>query len=171
MPFCSGRTDAVDGSGSEYLSPNLDGSASASQVKQRIKISGLTRREFVVLSARLRSPLQQMRLGYNGSYTSDPTLLSNLYFVSLLNDKWVKYDIPETGMTQYRAKGVDDRFMVPIDLLNVFEAEYLAIAQSYASDANLFHVEFAAAWTKLMNIDRFDGPVGNLCEQFNLNYN
>ncbi len=37
------------------------------------------------------------------------------------------------------------------------------IAEEYASDEALFLQEFTDTWVKLMNIDRFDGPAGNLC--------
>ena len=41
-----------------------------------------------------------------------------------------------------------------------------AEAQAFASDDTLFKSEFAAAWTKVMNSDRFHGPTGNLCPAF-----
>ena len=37
------------------------------------------------------------------------------------------------------------------------------IAEEYASDEALFLQEFTDTWVKLMNIDRFDGPAGSLC--------
>ena len=39
-----------------------------------------------------------------------------------------------------------------------------ASAQDFAADAALFRSEYRAAWTKLMNADRFDGPARNLCD-------
>jgi catalase (peroxidase I) len=37
-------------------------------------------------------------------------------------------------------------------------------AQEYASDNGAFLHAFAGAWAKLMNADRFDGPVRNACD-------
>lgn len=37
------------------------------------------------------------------------------------------------------------------------------MVQEYAADNNLFVTEFAAAWTRLVTIDRFNGPLGNVC--------
>ena len=57
-------------------------------------------------------------------------------------------------------------FMRPVDLLFRTDAELGAIAQEFAADDALFRAEFAAAWTKLINADRFDGPTGNLCAAY-----
>jgi catalase (peroxidase I) len=38
-----------------------------------------------------------------------------------------------------------------------------AIAKEYAADNAKFLKAFAAAWTKLMNADRFKGPAGSVC--------
>lgn len=51
------------------------------------------------------------------------------------------------------------------DMFLKFDAPMLAIVQEFASDNNLFMNEFRDAWTKLMNADRFDGPVNNLCNK------
>lgn len=53
--------------------------------------------------------------------------------------------------------------MTPVDLAIRFENDYLAIAQTFASDNSKFISSFASAWTKVMNSDRYDGPVNNLC--------
>jgi len=52
---------------------------------------------------------------------------------------------------------------VPTDGMLNADPELQAIAQSYASDGELFHKEMALAWAKLMNADRFDGSAANLC--------
>ena len=31
-------------------------------------------------------------------------------------------------------------------------------------DEEIWREDFAAAWTKLMNVDRFNGPTGNVCQ-------
>ena len=38
------------------------------------------------------------------------------------------------------------------------------VSQQYADDNEMFLEEFATAWQKLSKIDRFDGPLGNLCD-------
>ncbi len=44
------------------------------------------------------------------------------------------------------------------------DATLLAIAQDFATDNDVFLKEFAAAWTKVMNADRFSGPASNVCD-------
>ena len=41
--------------------------------------------------------------------------------------------------------------------------ELLAVAQEYAADEGLFLTNYARAWTKMMNADRFKGPAGSVC--------
>jgi len=160
LPWCPGRTDAVDGTGSEALQPLQNYSATIDQLRAHARLMRITDREMVVLSGRLRSPAQMTRSGFNGSFSINPTLLNNQYFITLLNEVWEPQVVP-AGI-QYKAVG-KDLFMLPSDLALRWDADCLAIAQEYASDNDLFVREFQAAWNKVMIADRFDGPTGNLC--------
>lgn len=53
--------------------------------------------------------------------------------------------------------------MTSDDLVIKYNTTWLAVAQEFAADKVGFHDHFASAWTKLMNADRFDGPLRNLC--------
>lgn len=55
-------------------------------------------------------------------------------------------------------------YMTPSDMVIKRDRELAAIAKEYATDKHLFVREFAAAWTKVMNADRFKGPAGNECD-------
>merc|ERR1711881_689502 len=66
----------------------------------------------------------------------------------------------------YRAEGGVDSYITRSDFLLTLEPTFAAAAQDFATDNDLFLDEFAHAWTKVMNADRFDGPAGNLCEPF-----
>eukprot|EP01126_Amoeba_proteus_P054086 TRINITY_DN6626_c0_g2_i13.p1 TRINITY_DN6626_c0_g2~~TRINITY_DN6626_c0_g2_i13.p1 ORF type:complete len:649 (-),score=90.37 TRINITY_DN6626_c0_g2_i13:179-2125(-) len=161
--FCGGRTDASDGSGSQALQPVGEYSPTMDRMHILSDQMGLSDREFVVLSARLRSPTQVSRIGYYGSWTYNISVLSNEYFQTLLNSVWVAEEVPSSGKTVYSSDDGSEIFMLPFDLNLRWDSAYLAIAQEYASDPDLFLTEFRSAWTKLMNADRFDGPIGNLC--------
>jgi len=163
--FCGGRTDASDGSGSAMLQPNGNYSVDFNQIRRDAQLLGLTEREIVALAARLRSPGQMGRTGFFGSYTSDPTSLSNEYFNTLLSETWVPFTVPSSGNIEYLAQGTQNVYMTLYDLNLRWDATFLAIAQEYAADSTLFLGEFQRAWTKLMNIDRFDGPTGNVCKK------
>ena len=97
----------------------------------------------------------------DGVLTQKPGTLSNDFFVNLLDmgtqwkaspgdkDKYKGYD-RNTGAPQWTATRVD--------LVFGSNAQLRAIAEVYASaDAGKkFAHDFVAAWTKVMNLDRFD---------------
>jgi catalase-peroxidase len=124
--------------------------------------------ELVVLSANLRSPKQQSRAGYEGIWGQNAATFSNEYFKYLLSETWTKYQVTASGKQQYVSESSTGHaiYMLPTDLNLRFQADFKAIAQDYASDETLFMNDFAAAWTKLMTMDRFDGPTGNLCKPY-----
>jgi len=121
--------------------------------------------------ARLRSPARQTLLGFSGSYTQDPTVLSNEYFSVLLGNTWEphtsalgKPEFVAVSSTSLAASAADSDdidgslplYMLPSDLALVHDPELLAIAEEYASDSMAFLGEFFNAWSKVVNADRFD---------------
>ncbi len=54
--------------------------------------------------------------------------------------------------------------MLKQDLYFKDDPRLAMVSKEYASNNKLFLTHFAKAWTKLSNIDRFDGPFRNLCE-------
>jgi len=166
LSFCGARTDASDGTGSNFLPPNGNYSASFFDNQLEMLRLNLTAAEFVALSAKPRSPAQMGRQGYFGSWTTDPSVSSNQYFITLLTEIWKPYIVPGTGKSQWKAQG-KELFMVTSDLNIKWETTFLAYAQEFAANNNYFLDTFARAWTKVMNIDRFDGPGGNYCDNLN----
>jgi len=162
LPFCGGRTDATDSTGSGYLSPQTNYSLSIAGVRGLAALQGLSLQEAVVLAARLRSPGQMARIGYSGTYAANVSSLSNGYFTTLLGQTWTAVTVPGSGETQYQAQG-QQVFVTPADMALAWDPDLLAISQQYAANNTLFLSDFAAAWTKLMNADRFAGPAGNVC--------
>jgi len=163
--FCGGRTDASDGTGSELILPNgnVDFTAYYSMRDQ----IGLTDVEAVALMGKPRSASQMYRLGYYGTWSWNPQTLDNSYFVTLVSETWDEFVVPVTGNKEYKARG-KELYILPMDISLRWDANTLAIAQDFASDNNYFMAQFIAAWTKVMNIDRFDGPFGNLCDKMKL---
>ena len=153
--FCGGRTDALDGSGSESLN-QLNYPNKIAEFKDRKTLMGLTNREMVALQAQIRSRESQLKLGYNGSWMGGAW--GNDYYKILLNEKWIPVSNKEA-----KAENNANIFMISSDLVMLYDAPLLAIVQEYASDNNLFLKEFKTAWTKIMNSDRFDGPINNVC--------
>ena len=175
LPFCPGRSDALSSdNGAAFLNPptSLNYSATIDQIEQHLKISGLTANETVALQARPRSGQLMTKLGFHGgTYTTTPNVLSNQYFVTLLNGwdaaNWTTVHSPqqeyELGTSAAYKQPV---YATPSDLNVIYDQDLQPFAMQYASDNNLFLNTFAAAWTKLVSLDRFNGPTGNLCPQY-----
>lgn len=165
--FCGGRTDAADGVGSEYLAPRASAATDSADVwMNEIGIKGVSVREWVALVGGGHSlgQMHKSRSGYEGSWTQDPTQINHNYFRSLLTEKWEKHSVDGTQNVQYKAVG-KELYMLKSDLALRFTPGFAAVAQDFASDNNLFLQEFSAAWTRMMNADRFDGPTGNVCDR------
>lgn len=97
--------------------------------------------------------------------------LNNEYFRNLFAETWSQ--IGSDASTQYKATirgGTDseeqDIYALGTDLQLRWEPSFAAIGQEYASNEDVFLRDFSAAWTKWMQIDRFDGPTGNVCGEF-----
>jgi catalase (peroxidase I) len=129
-------------------------------------------------AAAVFSPAHQLLLGFSGTWALQPKItLSNNYFKLLMGLDWTKRS--GFGREEYMASGEDAArvlnlefdfemegqsvYMTPEDLVIKQDTAFAAIARSYAVDNQLFLSEFAAAWTKVMNADRFKGPAGNVC--------
>jgi len=96
-----------------------------------------------------------------GVFTKRPETLTNDFFVNLLdmNTKWEKskrcehfYEGTDYGSGEMKWKGAS------VDLVFGSNSELRAIAEVYACDdaQEAFIRDFAAAWNKVMNLDRFD---------------
>lgn len=51
------------------------------------------------------------------------------------------------------------------DIVLLEDPEFSALVKEYAADNTKFLADFKAAWTKVMNADRFKGPTGSVCEE------
>jgi len=165
MPFCGGRTDAADGAGWDHLEPRLNGSTTDTlfDLMESMRLLGMTAREMIALHGGGHSlgQMHQNRSGYQGSWTTQPTRLSNEYFHNLAYEHYEAYTQPDSGLTQYRSSnGLN---ALHTDLLYKWDPALMAVVQEYASDNDVFLHEFGHAWSKLMNADRFSGPAGNVC--------
>jgi catalase-peroxidase len=97
----------------------------------------------------------------HGVFTQRPGVLTNDFFVSLLD---MSTEWKATTGDQELFEGRDRKTNAPkwtatrVDLLFGSSSELRALAEVYASaDAHAkFVQDFVAAWTKVMNLDRFD---------------
>jgi len=175
VPFSPGRTDAsqaetdvhsfapmeptADGF-RNYLRKGLEASA-AELLVDRANLLTLTAPEMTVLVGGLRALGANFGQSNHGVFTKRPGTLTNDFFVNLLDmsTKWQKSPTTEGVLEGHdRASGELKWTGTVVDLVFGSNAQLRAVAEVYASsDAHgAFVCDFVAAWTKVMNLDRFD---------------
>lgn len=175
VPFSPGRTDATqewtDAESFAPLEPAADGFRnyrgkgnrlpSEHLLVDRANLLNLSAPEMTVLVGGLRvlgANYQQSPLGV---FTSAPGSLTNDFFVNLLatGTEWKPTSATaETFEGRDRATGEVKWTGSRVDLVFGWNSELRAIAEVYASDdaREKFVQDFAAAWAKVMNLDRYD---------------
>jgi catalase-peroxidase len=173
VPFTPGRMDATqeqtDVESFKPLEQTADGFRNYSRGKQfmqpeedlvnRAQLLTLTAPEMTVLVGGLRVLGANAGGSKHGVLTAKPETLSNDFFVNLL-DMNTEWQPPKDGVYEGRdrkskaAKWTGTR----VDLIFGSHAQLRAISEVYgSSDAKeKFVKDFVAAWTKVMNLDRFD---------------
>jgi len=86
--------------------------------------------------------------GYSGSWTAAPFTWSNQFFINLLSDNWT-YSNATSPKFQYDSGSL---MMLPSDMSLRHDTNFLARAHAYATNESLFTADFAAAFTKLINL-------------------
>ncbi|NDD93238.1 catalase-peroxidase, partial [bacterium] len=141
-------------SDASYLSP-------AEAMVDRANMLSLTVPEMTVLVGGLRALDANSGQVKHGVFTSRPGVLSNDFFVNLLDmsTKWEK-SVQAEGLYEGkdRKTGKVKWTATPVDLLFGSHSELRAIAEVYAADdaSARFVKDFVKAWNKVMTLDRFD---------------
>ena len=174
VPFSPGRTDATqdqtDVESFAVLEPKADGfrnhtepgfeDAAAELLVDKAQLLTLTAPEMTVLVGGLRVLGANTGSSKHGVFTTRPETLSNDFFVNLLDmgTVWQK-SAGAAGVLEGRARaGGAARWTATVaDLVFGSNSQLRALAEVYAqSDAQpRFVHDFAAAWAKVMNLDRF----------------
>jgi catalase-peroxidase len=173
--FAPGRTDAsqeqTDANAFAVLEPTADGfrnyirkgleGSAAELLLDRAQLLTLTAPELTVLIGGLRVLGANFGGSQLGVFTKRPGALTNDFFVNLLdmNTKWQKSG-KSTGTLEGRDRKTGEvRWTgTVVDLVFGSNSQLRALAEVYASsDSEKAFVEaFVTAWTKVMNLDRFD---------------
>jgi catalase-peroxidase len=179
IPFAPGRTDAsqekTDVSSFAPLEPIADGfrnyvrqgqeEAVAELLVDKANLLTLTAPEMTVLVGGLRVLDANFGQTKHGVFTKRPGTLTNDFFVNLLdmNTKWQKSTSPEgvsKGVLEGRDRSTGELKWTGtvVDLVFGSNSQLRALAEFYAtSDSEQAFVnDFVAAWSKVMNLDRFD---------------
>ena len=175
LPFTPGRTDAsskqTDVASFAALEPAADGfrnwfgkdaaMSPAEMLVDKANLLTLTVPEMTALVGGMRALNANAGGAAHGVLTSKPGTLSNDFFVNLLDmsTAWSK-SASEEGVYdgKDRKTGAAKWTATPVDLAFGSNSELRAVAEVYASAGGQerFVKEFAQAWTKVMNLDRFD---------------
>ena len=173
VPFTPGRTDATqemtDVQSVAFLEPTSDGfrnffakkndAPAEEQLLDRAHRLTLTAPEMTVLVGGLRVLKTNTEYPEMGVFTAKPETLSNDFFVNLLDVRvtWKKSAVCEHFFEGSDGKGVKWTAS-RVDLIFGSNSQLRAVAEVYASsDAKeKFVKDFVAAWTKVMDLDRFD---------------
>ncbi len=175
IPFLPGRTDAsqaqTDVDSFAVLEPVSDGfrnylrkgyePIAAELLVDRANLLTLTAPEMTVLVGGMRALNANFGHSALGVFTSRPGTLTNDFFVNLLdmNTKWQKSAKSEGVLEGHnRATGELRWTGTVVDLVFGSNSQLRALAEFYAcaDSEQVFVHDFVAAWSKVMNLDRFD---------------
>ena len=174
VPFAAGRTDAsqdqTDVETFKYLEPVADGFRNYGKSSPRVRAEDylVDRAHLLALSVpemtALVGGLRVLGTNYNGSnhgvFTQRVGVLTNDFFVNLLDmrNAWTASADKETFTGSDRKSGSQKWTASRVDLVFSSHAELWAISEVYGSadgGAKLVK-DFVAAWSKVMNLDRYD---------------
>jgi catalase-peroxidase len=175
VPFTPGRTDATqeqtDVVSFGVIEPRADGfrnyvragfeGEAASLLVDKAQLLGLSAPEMTVLVGGLRVLCANSGGSKHGEYTTRPGVLSNDFFVNLLdmNTRWAR-SAGEAGVLEGRDRQSNElKWTGTIaDLVFGSNSQLRALAEVYGqSDGQpKFVRDFVRTWNRVMNADRFD---------------
>ena len=173
VPFLAGRTDALqeqtDVNAFAVLEAKADGFRNYFEEGQRLSpaealvnkadLLDLSVPEMAVLIGGMRALNANAGGAEHGVFTDQPGVLSNDFFVNLL-DMSVQWT--QSGENIYEGRNRDSGELIwtgtPVDLIFGSNSELRAVAEFYAADdsSEQFVHDFIMAWSKVMSADRFD---------------
>jgi catalase-peroxidase len=178
IPFSPGRTDAsqeqTDVHSFAAMEPVADGFRNYLRrghplspeelLVDRAQLLTLTAPELTVLVGGMRVLNANVGQAKHGVFTNRPETLTNDFFVNLLdmNTKWQPSNHSNGSGEVYEGRDrATDKVKwtgTRVDLLFGSHSQLRALAEVYASNDSkqAFVKDFAAAWTKVMNLDRYD---------------
>jgi catalase-peroxidase len=175
IPFAPGRTDAsqdqTDVESFAVLEPAADGfrnylkagnTVPAEELLiDRAQLLTLTAPEMTVLVGGMRVLDANVGQSQHGVLTKRPGTLTNDFFVNLLDMDTAWKAVPEAeGVFEGRDRATGDLKWTGarVDLVFGSNSQLRALAEVYACDDSQakFVRDFVAAWSKVMNLDRFD---------------
>jgi catalase-peroxidase len=174
VPFKAGRMDTsqaqTDAKSFEVLKPTADGfrnyfaegnpHSPAEMLVDKANNLTLSVPEMTVLVGGMRVLDANAGHSQMGVLTSTPGALNNSFFVNLLDmsTQWSKSSTAGVFEGKDRTTGANKWTASTVDLIFGSNSELRAVSEAYASNdaKQKFVNDFVSAWTKVMNLDRFD---------------
>jgi catalase-peroxidase len=175
VPYSPGRMDAsqeqTDVESFSFLEPIADGfrnyarkgleGSAAELLIDKAQLLTLTAPEMAVLIGGLRALNANVGQSKHGVFSKRPETLTNDFFVNLLdmNTKWQKSASFEGVLEGRDRKTGEIKWTgTVVDLVFGSNSQLRALAEVYACDDSqqVFVRDFVAAWSKVMNLDRYD---------------
>ncbi|MCX7832857.1 MAG: catalase/peroxidase HPI [Ignavibacteria bacterium] len=175
VPFTPGRMDAsqedTDVNSFAVLEPLADGFRNYAKknvaicaehlLVDKAQLLTLTPPEMTVLIGGMRVLNTNWDGSKHGVFTNRPEMLTNEFFVNLLdlNTEWKAIDESKTLFEGRDRKTGNLKWTATrVDLVFGANSELRALAEVYGSSdgEEMFVKDFIAAWNKVMNLDRFD---------------
>lgn len=174
IPFTPGRTDAsqkqTDVKSFAWLEPTADAFRNyytdmsygnpAEMLVEKADLLTLTAPEMTVLIGGMRTLNANNGQSKHGVLTDKPGTLSNDFFVNLLDmsTQWKKSKTAAVYQGVDRASGKTKWTATTVDLIFGSNSELRRLAETYAANdgKKQFVDDFVSAWTKVMELDRFD---------------
>jgi catalase-peroxidase len=175
VPFSPGRTDAsqeqTDPESFAVLEPIADGFRNYEKAKYTVRaeellldkaqLLTLTAPEMTVLVGGMRALNANVGQSAHGVFTRQPGTLTNDFFVNLVDmgTEWTPVsEAADLFEGRDRATGALKWTATRVDLVFGSNSQLRALSEVYAQDdaKEKFVRDFAAAWSKVMNLDRFD---------------
>jgi catalase-peroxidase len=175
VPFTPGRTDAspeqTDTHSFSVLEPEADGFRNylkaqytvtpEAMLVDRAQLMTLSAPEMTVLVGGMRVLNANAGASKHGVFTKRPETLTNDFFVNLLDMSTTWKGVSEAEDVfegRDRVSGELKWTGTRVDLIFGSNSQLRALSEVYACDGaqEAFARDFVAAWTKVMNLDRFD---------------
>ncbi len=175
VPFSPGRTDAsqeqTDVDAFAVLEPTSDGfrnyirkgdeGSAAELLVDKAQLMTLTAPEMTVLIGGMRALNANFGQSGHGVFTKRPETLTNDFFVNLLDMRthW-RRSATAVGVLEGRDRATDELKWTGtvVDLVFGSNSQLRALAEVHAGadSQEAFVKDFVTAWSKVMNLDRFD---------------
>eukprot|EP00494_Astrolonche_serrata_P022390 UN22647 len=171
MRFCGGREDVTAEEADEesnklnegrpeyhhdliYVDPEVDGN---SEVRETFTKMGFNDQEIVAVvgGGHAFGGCHASRSGFDGFWTSTPSVFTNDFYNQLLQESYTYVEVSENNHQFEDSQG---RLMLKTDKELIDDESFLEWIEIYANDYDRSEKDFGLAWEKLMNRDMGDRP-------------